>query len=80
MEGLKINETGYETFIEAFQVAYTMFFVMNLEYPKKMGVTFEMIQRYFLKIHPDAGTKAKRIPRSKQRVINFINTLKKWSN
>lgn len=77
MESFKVDENGYDNFLIAFQVAFSIFFNLNLQFPKKLSITLEMIQRYFLKIHPDAGTKSKKTPRSKQRVINLINSLKK---
>lgn len=43
--------------IQALQATFGLYFVLNLEYPSAMSHTSEFIQRYFLKIHPDMGSK-----------------------
>ncbi|KAK4885821.1 hypothetical protein RN001_002092 [Aquatica leii] len=59
-------------FTEALQVAFALYFNMNLEYPKAISTTLEMIQRYFLKIHPDSGTKSQK--------ISFFKKKSDWFN
>ncbi|KAK4886629.1 hypothetical protein RN001_002900 [Aquatica leii] len=61
----KVKVTDCIHFTEALQVAFAIYFNMNLKYPKAISTTLEMIQRYFLKIHPDSGTKSQKISSSK---------------
>ncbi|KAK4882214.1 hypothetical protein RN001_005533 [Aquatica leii] len=62
----KVKVTDCIHFTEALQIAFALYFNMNLEYPKAISTTLEMIQRYFLKIHQDSGTKSQKISSSKK--------------
>lgn len=65
-----------DSFLESFMICFGMYFVMNLEYPKEISLFLEFIQRYYMKIHPDTGSKSKKLPLSKRRVINLMNQLR----
>lgn len=67
-----------ENFTEALKMCFAMYFNFDLMYPKDVSTTLEFIQRYFYKIHPDSGTKSKKLSTSKKRVINLINKLCKF--
>lgn len=56
MERVIIDEEGYCSFNLALKVDFALYFVFNLQYPKKFSKVLETIQRYFFKIHPDAGS------------------------
>ncbi|VEN62885.1 unnamed protein product [Callosobruchus maculatus] len=71
-----IHLDGYETFIEAFKIAMAIFFILNLRYVRTLETTLELVQRYFLKIHPDAGSKTKKATASKRKVLNLLSNLK----
>lgn len=49
-----------DSLLKSFKLVFCIFFSFNMEYPRKLQAeaTLETIQRYFLKIHPDAGTKS----------------------
>lgn len=66
----------YQNDMEAVQGSFGLYFILNLEYPKTVSHTLEFIQRYFLKIHPDQGTKSRKMKTSKKRIIALINKLK----
>ncbi|XP_074040911.1 uncharacterized protein [Leptinotarsa decemlineata] len=70
-----INQKGFSTFNEAFQIAFSLYFNLNLKYPSNISLTMEFVQRYFLKIHPDSGTKSRSV--GLKRVINLMNKMKK---
>lgn len=71
-----VQSNGCTTFVEAFKIFFSFFFIMNMEYPKKIATTLEMIQRYIFKIHPDSGTKSKRVPTAKKQEIALMVKLK----
>lgn len=75
-----IQANGCTSFVEAFKIFFALFYIMNLEYPKKLSTTLEMIQRYIFKIHPDSGTKSKRVPTAKKKVIALMVKLKDHSS
>lgn len=77
MEGEHVDPDGYILFSEAFKICFAMFFVLNTEYPKGMAVTLELMQRHWYKIHPDSGSKYKKVPVAKRKVLNFIKKLSK---
>lgn len=64
---------GYSTFLEALKVTFSFYFILNLKYPQKFDTTLEFLQRCFLKIHPDAGSKTTRLSATKKKVFNFLN-------
>lgn len=70
------QNNGYTSFTESFKICFALFFIMNLEYPKKLSTTLEMIQRFIFKIHPDSGTKSKRVPGAKKKVIALMVKIK----
>lgn len=78
VEKTRTNIEGYNTFTEAFKVTFAFFFNFNLEYPRHCSTTLEFIQRYVLKIHPDVGSKTKKINSIKKKVINLMNLLAKF--
>ncbi|CAH0564387.1 unnamed protein product [Brassicogethes aeneus] len=61
--------------LEGIKLAFGLYYVFNLEYPKETSTLLEFIQRYFLKIHPDSGTRSKKLRASKTKVISLINKL-----
>ncbi|KAJ3662388.1 hypothetical protein Zmor_006739 [Zophobas morio] len=63
------------TLKDAVSWAFGLYFIMNLEYPDKVSAVLEMMQRFFLKIHPDQGSKSKRVTPTKRKVIGFMNKL-----
>lgn len=67
--------TENSTFEDAFSICFAYYFIFNVAYPKKTTLILETVQSYFLKIYPDSGKKGT-LPRSKKRVINFINMVK----
>lgn len=77
MEKMVLSCSAYFTFIKAFKVCFALYFNFNIMYPKGICTTLEMIQRYHLKIHPDSGTKSKKICMSKKKVVNLITQLAK---
>lgn len=60
---------------DAISCTFGLYFILNLEYPKEISTFLEMLQRYFLKIHPDNGSKSKKITSSKRKVISMIKSL-----
>ncbi|XP_044760223.1 uncharacterized protein LOC123317679 [Coccinella septempunctata] len=60
-------------FREAFIFMFALYFIFNLEYPKKIGATLEMFQRMHCKIHPDSGSKSSS---TKKKVLGLMNRLK----
>lgn len=68
---------GYADFLMGLKVAFSLYFLLNLVYPKKFETTLEFIQRYFLKIHPDQGNKTKKATASRKKVFTLMNNLKK---
>ena len=63
------------TLKDAVSWAFGLYFIMNLEYPDEVSAVLEMMQRFFLKIHPDQGSKSKRITPTKRKVIGLMNKL-----
>ncbi|KAG5871480.1 hypothetical protein JTB14_032194 [Gonioctena quinquepunctata] len=69
-----IGNDGEATFLDALKVAYA-YFILNIKYPKDLSTTMEFLQRMFLKIHPDSGSKSKKVSAVRKKVFNFINKL-----
>ncbi|XP_039302913.1 uncharacterized protein LOC105206844 isoform X1 [Solenopsis invicta] len=68
----------FSTFIEARQCAFGIYYVMCLQYPAELSNTLEMVQRYYLKINPDRGSKAsKNKNKTALKVIKLIMKLNK---
>lgn len=67
--------SSVETFDAALEMAFGAFYIFNLEYPKNICTTLEMIQRYFLKIHPDQGSRSKKQGATKKKVIGLMTKL-----
>lgn len=55
-------------FMEAFQMCFGLCFLFNLEYPREASCSLEFVQRYYMKIHPDAGSKSKKNSLSKKKL------------
>jgi len=64
-----------DTFDAALETTFGAFYIFNLEYPKNFCATLEMIQRYFLKIHPDQGSRSKKQGPTKKKVIGLMTKL-----
>ncbi|XP_031329792.1 uncharacterized protein LOC116167002 [Photinus pyralis] len=73
IEKIPINE-GSGSFIGALKEFYACFFVFNMKYPSKANSTLEVLQRYFMKTHPDSGTKSTTYTKSKSAVIRFVQS------
>ncbi|XP_031327771.1 uncharacterized protein LOC116166304 [Photinus pyralis] len=71
-----VHHDGYTTFIEALKVSFSLFFILNLKYPRNLCATMELLQRMILKIHPDAGSKSKKVCATRKKVFNFMNSIK----
>ncbi|XP_036069926.1 uncharacterized protein LOC112138515 [Oryzias melastigma] len=57
-EGRIIFELDKEnTFADALSVFFASFYVLNLEYQEAACTTLELIQRFFVRINPEEGTK-----------------------
>ncbi|KAG5880129.1 hypothetical protein JTB14_027503 [Gonioctena quinquepunctata] len=70
-----VGNDGEATFLDALKVAYALYFILNIKYPKDLSTTMEFLQRMFLKIHPDSGSKSKKVSAVRNKVFNFINKL-----
>lgn len=79
LEKERIVNDGHETFEEAFKVSFALYFVFNLVYPKEITTVMELIQRMMLKIHPDVGSKSKKVNQTKKKVFNFMNKFKNYT-
>lgn len=67
--------SSVDNFDTAIEMAFGAFYIFNLEYPKNFSATLEMIQRYFLKIHPDQGSRSKKQGATKKKVIGLMTKL-----
>ncbi|CAI5670227.1 unnamed protein product [Oreochromis niloticus] len=57
-EGRVIVELDKENiFADAMSVFFGSFYVLNLEYQESACATLELIQRFFVRINPEEGTK-----------------------
>lgn len=74
MENQKINN-GTPTMREALEQMVALYFIFNLEYPATASYTMEVLQRYFLKIHPDQGSRSKKTGTRLRKIVAFINNL-----
>ncbi|XP_023199664.1 uncharacterized protein LOC111610315 isoform X4 [Xiphophorus maculatus] len=65
--------------IAALSYAFSMFYVLNIKYPKDMSLTLEFIQRVFLGLNPKRGSKAemkgKKHHHIPPRLLKFVNEL-----
>lgn len=62
-------------FYEALQMLMSSYYVFNMEYPTHCACTLEFIQKYFLNIHPDTGTKSRKNA-TKYKVLSLFNKLR----
>lgn len=72
-----VNSDGYKTFSEASKIVFALYSIMNTKLPRTYYVTMEFIERYFLKIHPDSGSKPKLIGSTK-KIFNLMNKFKEF--
>ncbi|XP_055067845.2 uncharacterized protein [Misgurnus anguillicaudatus] len=70
--------------IVALSYTFSLFYVLNIKYPKEMALTLEFIQRVFLGINPERGSKAQmkgtkrlHIP---QRLLKLLYELNNFEN
>ncbi|XP_041860268.1 uncharacterized protein LOC121651876 [Melanotaenia boesemani] len=70
--------------IVALSYAFSLFYVLNIKYPKEMSLTLEFIQRVFLGINPDRGSKAEKKGTKHQhippRLLKFLRDLNNFEN
>ncbi|XP_062334190.1 uncharacterized protein LOC134033919 [Osmerus eperlanus] len=59
-EGRVISEGITPTFATGLAAVFAMYYIFNLEYQDEAACTLEFIQRRFIGINPERGTKAKR--------------------
>ncbi|XP_018564290.1 uncharacterized protein LOC108905764 [Anoplophora glabripennis] len=71
----ELINNGTTDFVSAFQQCYAMYYICNMQYPKSLSCTFEFVQRYYMKTHPDQGTKSKIFSASKKKVIALMKKL-----
>ncbi|XP_048259396.1 uncharacterized protein LOC125384390 [Haliotis rufescens] len=68
-----------QSFMDAFSAFFASFYVFNLEYPPGASTTMEFIQRCFIGINPDRGSKGNQGKRKKTKinpkVLSLINAL-----
>ncbi|XP_077079931.1 uncharacterized protein LOC143732575 [Siphateles boraxobius] len=60
LEGLVVCEGIQPRFLTAIATMFAMFYVFNLQYPEEACGTLEFIQRRFVGINPERGSKARR--------------------
>ncbi|KAG5878845.1 hypothetical protein JTB14_018984 [Gonioctena quinquepunctata] len=70
-----IGNDGVATFLDALRVAYALYFILKIKYPKNLSTTMAFLQRMFLKIHPDSGSESKKVSAVRKKVFNSINKL-----
>lgn len=58
----------------AFKFMFAAYYIFNLCYPKQLSHTLEFVQRYFLKLNPEQGTKSKKGTISK--IISLLTKLR----
>ncbi|XP_062413480.1 uncharacterized protein LOC134132903 isoform X2 [Pungitius pungitius] len=70
--------------IVALSYAFSLFYVLNIKYPKEMSITLEFIQRVFLGINPERGSKAEKKGTKHQhippRLLKFLFELNNFEN
>lgn len=68
----------------ALSYTFSLFYVLNIRYPKEMALTLEFIQRVFLGINPEKGTKAEKKGEKSYhlppRLIRILNELNDFEN
>lgn len=64
-----------ESLEEALKFCLALYFILNVQYPKQISCTLEMLQRYHLKIHPDTGSKSEGVT-VKRKVLNLMTRMK----
>lgn len=73
----EIND-GTEDFFIALQECYACFYNFNMQYPRDFSCTLEFIQRYFMKCHPDGGTKSQTFNLSKKKVLSLLKNISEF--
>ncbi|XP_067659572.1 uncharacterized protein [Haliotis asinina] len=67
------------SFIDAFAMLFASFYVFNIEYQTGSAVTLEFIQRCFVRLNPEKGSKGCKEKRKKTvmsaKVLKLINEL-----
>ncbi|KAI4822493.1 hypothetical protein KUCAC02_008038 [Chaenocephalus aceratus] len=58
LEGRVISEGITPTFLTGLAAVFAIYYVFNLQYQEEAACTLEFIQRRFLGINPERGTKA----------------------
>ncbi|XP_039511056.1 uncharacterized protein LOC120465397 isoform X2 [Pimephales promelas] len=70
--------------VVALSYAFSLFYVLNIKYPKEMSLSLEFIQRVFLGINPERGSKAEMKGTKKQhippRLLKFLCGLNNFEN
>ncbi|KAA8578049.1 hypothetical protein FQN60_005308, partial [Etheostoma spectabile] len=59
-EGRVISEGISPTFATEFAAVFAIYYIFNLQYQEEAACTLEFIQRRFIGMNPERGTKAKR--------------------
>ncbi|CAM4735574.1 unnamed protein product [Leuciscus chuanchicus] len=54
-------------FADALSVVFSCFYVFNIEYQENACATLELIQRFFVRINPEEGTKCQNRSESEDR-------------
>lgn len=72
----KINIHGADTLLQAVQHLMCCYFILNLKYVPATECTLEFMQRFFLKIHPERGTKGKAA--NKGKIMGLYNKLREF--
>ncbi|KAI4459143.1 hypothetical protein MML48_6g00001703 [Holotrichia oblita] len=62
-----------DNLLEALQVTFALYYNFNLIYTQGCAATLEFIQRYFMKIHPDRGSRNKN--KRCGKLLSLINQL-----
>jgi len=77
IENLLIERTF--CYYEALKMLMSVYYIFNMEYPTNCTCTLEFLQKYFLNIHPLAGSKSRRIS-TRYKVLSLFNKLRDISN
>lgn len=62
---------------DALALCFSLFFILNIQYPKQVSSTLEFIQSYYLKIYPDVGSRST-ITKSKQKILGLLKKLQNF--
>ncbi|GBN76882.1 hypothetical protein AVEN_128782-1 [Araneus ventricosus] len=75
----KIINEEIKSFETGFFMVFAAYYIVNIEYAEMAGATLEFIQRCFLRMNPDKGSKASRNKKKKcamnQKVLSLLNKL-----